>query len=726
LLTIEGWKPASELQTGSRIATPRKIGFFGNEFMSESQVKLLAFLIAEGHTISRAVLFTNFDEKIQKDFRKSVEDFDKRLEVKKMKNQEGQFRVINPNKKTKIIAESRGNGKFAKGIQMEKKNYLREWLISVGAYGFKAIEKTIPVKVFSLTEQKTALFLNRLFSCDGTIRREGNRTRIGYCSSSEKLIKQVQHLLLKFGIISTLRKKTIFLEGKKFESFEITIEGFFCKEFLDKIGFFGEKEKIQKIAQRDFAERKFNPNYDTIPKELWNQYTPENWAKIGRKIGYKHPKALRESTKYSPSRNKLLQIAIADENELVQLLAESDIYWDEIKSIEEINKKTKVFDISVPEGHNFVANDIIIHNSYTMSVFLEEFARLPVEVRQRISVITIDTVGIFWSLKIPNKENEEILSEWGLHPEATDIRVLVPKGKEEFYREKEVPIDGSFTLKASELDAVEWMTLFTLTWKDAEGVLISRVIETVREKMGTYYGIDDIISVINQDTESEKLTRQALVSRMKMAKTWGLIEKKGTKIMDIAKPGKITVIDVSSYRQSIGMEGTRDIIVAMLGKRLFEERMLYRKEEEMKLVKGQKKESSMPIIWMLIDEAHMFMPNDRPSIALQVLLEWVRVGRQPGLSLLLATQRPNKLHPDAISQCDLFISHRMTSKPDIEAVAALRPSYMNQDFDKYYAQMPRAKGFALVIDDNTEKIWMIKIRPRLSWDAGVTASAFLR
>ena len=172
------------------------------------------------------------------------------------------------------------------------------------------------------------------------------------------------------------------------------------------------------------------------------------------------------------------------------------------------------------------------------------------------------------------------------------------------------------------------------------------------------------------------------------------------------------------------MQGVRDIIVGLIGKKLFEERMLYRKEEEMKLVKGLKKTSDMPIVWMLIDEAHMFMPNDENSIALNVLLEWIRVGRQPGLSLVLATQRPNKLHPDAISQCDLFISHRMTSQPDIAAVSELRPSYLHQDFDKLYQEMPRGKGYAIVLDDNSEKLWLMKIRPRFSWDGGTTASVF--
>ncbi len=362
--------------------------------------------------------------------------------------------------------------------------------------------------------------------------------------------------------------------------------------------------------------------------------------------------------------------------------------------------------------------------SYSLSILMEEFARLEPAVKRRISVIVIDTVGIFWSLKIPNEHAKEELYEWDLEPQKTDAVVLVPKGKIDFYREKSIPVDGAFTLKASELDAAEWLALFRLTWKDPEGVLITKIIEELKEKVGTYYGLDDIIKAVESDTESDANTRMAVKNRLLVAKSWGILDKEGTRITELAKPGRITLIDVSAYRQAIGMEGTRDIIVALVGKKLFEERMLYRKEEEMKLVKGEKKESRMPIMWLMIDEAHMFMPKDEENIALQVLLEWVRVGRQPGLSLVLATQRPNKIHPDAISQCDIFISHRMTAQPDIEAVSQLRPSYMYQSFDKYFGEMPKSRGYALVVDDNTEKILMVKIRPRFSWDAGVDASAF--
>ncbi|MFH0954821.1 MAG: LAGLIDADG family homing endonuclease [Candidatus Micrarchaeota archaeon] len=704
LLTIDGWKSVQELTEGSRIAVPRVQPFFGNEFVSEAETKLLAYLIAEGHTARKVVWFTNTDEKIRNEFSDCVTNFDSNMVVKK-----------SPKYNLRAVSTTR-----------KPFNSLRHRLLDIGIYNLKSHDKFIPQIIFKSSEQKVALFLNRLFSCDGTIYFDVNTGswRISYASVSEKLIRQVQHLLGRFGIQGVLRSKKTKANGKTFSSFELELKGQNVLLFLQKIGFFGQKEERQKRALADLANRKWNPNVDTVPKEIWNQYVPQNWASVGRKMGFKYPKSLREAIHYAPSRQKLLQIARLDGNKVIEKLADSDIFWDEIKTIQKITGETDVFDISVPEHHNFVANDIIIHNSYTLCVLMEELARLPPEVRSRIAVIAIDTVGIFWTLKIPNKSEAQALFDWGLKPEGTNAKVLVPAGKIDFYKKNEIPVDGVFTLKVSELDGVEWLALFKLTWKDADGVLLTRIVELVKERLGSYYGIDDLIRAVQNDTESELVTRQAVVSRLKAAKTWGLLEKEGTKISEMARPGQLTVIDVSAYRQAIGMEGTRDIIVALLGKKLFEDRMLFRKEEEARLIRGETRESKMPIVWMLVDEAHMFMPRDEENIALEVLLEWVRVGRQPGLSLVLATQRPEKLHPDAISQADIFISHRMTSQVDIQAVSTLRPTYMTQSLDKLYAEMPRGKGFALIIDDNTEKIWNVRIRPRFSWDGGVTATAF--
>ena len=698
LLTISGWQEVKDLKKGSRIATPRNTPFFGKTKIKECEIKLLAYLIAEGHLGNGFVLFSNTDDKIIADFKKAVTDFDKTL---------------------KILDHGHKSLRIAKSKIGKEKSSLRKFLENISLYDVRSKTKFIPEIIFKLPKKQLSLFLNRLFSCDGSIYFDKNKKEwnISYSSSSQKLILQVQSLLLRFGIISVIRTK----KTKKLPNYELKILTNKNTDFIKEIGFFGKKELLQKKVQT----KKSNPNIDTIPKEIWNIYRPKNWSTIGKEIGYKNPKSLRTSIKYSPSREKLLKIANIEKNNDLKKIATSDIFWDEIIEIKEINKKETVYDITVPKTHNFLANNIIVHNSYTMSVLIEEFCKQPFEIKERLSVLIIDTVGIFWTMKFPNKEDAELLKKWDVSPEGQDIRNLVPLGKKDFYVEKKLPHDGYFTIKTSQMDTEDWLGVFRLTWRDQESSLLSRTLEIIRQKVGNLYDIDDIINISQKDTEFTKEIKNSLANRLLVAKSWGLFSKTGTTTKEFAAPGKITVIDVSTYKQSIGMESIHELIVGILGKRLYEERMLYRKEEEMNLLAGKRKESEMPIVWMMIDEAHMFMPSDRPSMALDVLLQWIRVGRQPGLSLLLATQRPNKLHSEAISQCDFFLSMRMTAQDDIMAVSSIRPSYLNVPMDKFYAQMPKDQGYAIVVDDNSEKVMLIKIRPRQTWDGGKTANVFV-
>ncbi|MFH0906142.1 MAG: LAGLIDADG family homing endonuclease [archaeon] len=720
LLTINGWMPAESLTTKSRIATPRIINNFGSKKIKDHEIKLISYILAEGHLGNNFVLFCNSDEKIVSDFKTAVKDFDSHLKI----NPHGKFnyRVVEY-KTNKIITDIRDQRqKFAKGIKFDKKSSIRKYFEELNLYGKLAKDKFIPEIIFQLEKKQISLFLNRYFSCDGCIHFDKNKDhyRISCSSASKTMIYQVQSLLLKFGILSKIRIK----KYKQFVNYELEVFVQDTLKFIKEIAFFGEKEKKQKIAETYKLNKIANPNIDTIPGEIWDIYRPNSWVTVGKEFNYKSPKSLRFSINYSPSREKLLKIGIADNNKQLQLIAQSDIFWDEIKEIKESKGSFEVYDLSVPNSHNFVANNIIIHNSYAMSVIVEEFARQPFEVKQRLSVIVIDTVGIFWTMKFANKESQDDLETWGLKPEGIDIRNLVPQDKLNFYKEKNLPVDGAFSIKTSQVDLEDWLAVFKLNWSDPETGLLNRSLETIKKKLGQLYDVDDIISTCKIDSETTTNIINSLTNRLNVAKSWGLFSKGGTSIRDFARSGTITTIDVSTYKQSIGMEATQELIVGLLGKKLYEERMLYRKEEEKNLLEGKRKESEMPIIWMMIDEAHMFMPQDRKSVALDVLLQWIRVGRQPGLSLLLATQRPNKLHSECISQCDFFLSMRMTAQEDIAAVSSIRPNYLNISMDKYYAQMPKAMGFAILVDDNSEKVMMLKIRPRLTWDGGKTANVF--
>ena len=109
-------------------------------------------------------------------------------------------------------------------------------------------------------------------------------------------------------------------------------------------------------------------------------------------------------------------------------------------------------------------------------------------------------------------------------------------------------------------------------------------------------------------------------------------------------------------------------------------------------------ETIMPMVWLFIDEAHMFLPREGTTPATDVLVnEWLRRGRHPGLSLVFATQRPAALHSDVISQSDIIICHRLTAQDDITALEAIRPTYMREGIGDALKKMGIEKGVALII-----------------------------
>jgi len=728
LLTVKGWMPAEKLHIGSRIATPRRIEAFGDSFLSEAKIKLIAYLTTEGHLSNNLILFSNEDEKIIDDFKSTIKSFDQNLKVK-IHSKDGCFRVVE-NKKRIVTKDTIRDkkGKFLKP-KFDGKSSLRKWSDNIGIYGELAHQKMLPEVIFNLPKNKISLLMNRLFSCDGSIYKEGKLFwKISYSSSSKELINQIQHLLLRFGVIARLRPK----KTKNLPSYELEIKGEHVHTFLNEIGFFGKKEERAKKAIKEVPRIIRNPNVDTIPKEIWDIYKPDSWAEIGRKLNYSIPKSLRESVRYSPSRQKLLQIAKADECEMIEKLATSDIFWDEVVSIETIEGVFDVYDITVPEHHNFVANDIIVHNSYTMGVIAEGMADLPPEINKNLAVVMLDTMGIYWTMKYPNEKDKKLLKEWGLEEKGLDVSIYTPKGYFQKYKDGGIPTDFPFAVKTSELAPSDWCTTFEISINSKEGVLIERTIQNLLEKQKEF-DIDDVIKEIQQDTKSEKNVKDAIENRFSSAKGWGLFDKQGTPFQELVKGGQVTVLDVSCYATIPGASNIRALVIGLVADKLFIERMISRKVEEQKSIHAKthyleeeaQEEIKEPLVWLVIDEAHEFLPNEGVTTASRPLITILREGRQPGISLILASQQPGKIHTDVITQSDTVIAHRLTAKMDIEALGKLMQSYMRSGLDKQFNNLPKETGSAVVFDDTNERLYAMKVRPRFTWHGGEAPSALI-
>jgi len=718
LLTIKGWKNSKELKIGSRIATPRIIPVFGKEKMPENEIKLLAYLITEG-CIKKVVCFTNFDETIMEEYKESILSFDENLRLEK--KDKGCYRAVQKIKKYKRCIVTKKNGQESRLVRYEKSSIM-SWLNNLGLYNKKSREKFIPKCIFLLPKEQLKIFLSRLFSCDGTIYKKKTKNNslweISYASASEVLIKQVQHLLLRFGIYGKIRAKKTGYDKKLFDSFELNISQEGIIKFIEEIGFWGKKSEKEKIALEETTFKKRNPNVDTIPKEIWELYRPNNWAEIGRTIGYAHPKAMRERIRYSPSRQTLLQIAKVEDNNSLKLLAESDIFWDEIIEMKLIEEETEVYDISVPELHNFIANDIIVHNSHLLGVIAEEMAGLSSDIKNKIAVLMFDTMGIFWTMRYPNKKDEDLLSQWDIKQRGLDIDIYTPKGHFDEYKAKGIPTDFAFSLNPYELSTADWCSVFEINSLSKEGLLIESVISTLKSNNESF-DIEDILSEIKDNDETAK----AVTSLFNAAKLWGIFSKDATQVKDLFEGGKVSILDVSAYKDW----NVKNLVIGILCKKLMQERVIARKKEEVDDInKGhsyfktelENTGKEMPLVWIFLDEAHNIMGVDKNTPATESLIRILREGRQPGISLVMATQQPGQLNKDAISQTDILISLRLTSKKDLDSISEIMQTYANEDIQKYFVELPKMKGAALVLDDNSEKIYRMQVRPKFSWHGG--------
>ncbi len=366
--------------------------------------------------------------------------------------------------------------------------------------------------------------------------------------------------------------------------------------------------------------------------------------------------------------------------------------------------------------------------SYTLGAIAEGLADLPADVRENLSFILLDTMGIYWTMKYPNKQDELLLAEWGFKPKGLNVIIYTPAMYYKAYKEKGIPTDFPFTLNPAELDAADWQMTFDISPNDPLGVLIERVIYHLKKEK-KQFTMKDIIQAIRDDEKSEQNIRDAAENRFLGTEAWGVFAEhgEGTPINDLARGGQVTVLDVSCYATMPGGWKIKHLIVGLISQKLFIQRMIARKAEEYESLheaihyfseEKRMEKLEMPLVWLVVDEAHEFLPREGKNPATDPLVTIMREGRQPGISLILATQQPGKIHTDVMTQSDTVLSHRITAKIDVDALGMLMQSYMREGLNTQIDNLPRVKGAAVLFDDTNERLHMIQVRPRFTWHGG--------
>ncbi len=367
--------------------------------------------------------------------------------------------------------------------------------------------------------------------------------------------------------------------------------------------------------------------------------------------------------------------------------------------------------------------------SYTMGVIAEGMADLPKDINKNLAVVMLDTMGVYWTMKYPNKKEDNLLKEWGLEGKALNVQIFTPKGYYKRYKDEGIPTDFPFSIRPSELDVHDWCTTLGIDINQAHGIVIERALESLK---GRNYSIKDMIKAVREDKRSEKSVKDAVENRFLAADGWGIFDSEGTAFNKLVAGGQVTVLDVSCYATIPGASGIRALVIGLVAEKLFLERMIERKKEEYSAVhaathflgeRDEEEKNKFPLVWLIVDEAHEFLPNDGFTVATNPLVTILREGRQPGISLILASQQPGKIHTDVMTQSDVVIAHRITANYDIQAMGMLMQSYMREGLDKQLNILPRVKGSAIIFDDMNERMYSMRVRPRYTWHGGEAPSA---
>ena len=367
--------------------------------------------------------------------------------------------------------------------------------------------------------------------------------------------------------------------------------------------------------------------------------------------------------------------------------------------------------------------------SYTLGVIAEELSNLPKEASQNIGSLIFDTMGIYWTMKFKNEKDKTLLSEWDLKPRNLPVKVFVPFGHYDSYLEKGIPADSVFALDVNEMNPEDWVLTFGLDLINPIAVLIQRTLTKLKERGS--FDLDNILEALEEDKKDSQEVRNAAIGLFEAANTWGIFAKRGedsTRVEELINAGTTSVLDLSVYN-AVGAFNIRALVISLLCRKIFNQRMSARKEEEVDSVArrldylSSEMKRDNPLVWIFIDEAHEFLPLDGKTVATDALIQLLREGRQPGISLVLATQQPGQIHHDVMTQSDIVIAHRVTSKPDVEALNYIMQSYILESIKKQMDDLPSLKGSAILLDDNSERIYPMRIRPRFTWHGGEAPTA---
>lgn len=357
-------------------------------------------------------------------------------------------------------------------------------------------------------------------------------------------------------------------------------------------------------------------------------------------------------------------------------------------------------------SENFVALEVGKRGSgksFGMGSILEGFASGPGSRigahRTPRAVLLLDPLDIHWTAIEPlrkdgppgMKKQFELLTGWkDLGPEPLKIQAFMPAG----YAWPEIDHAGfkTYCLPIPALDASDWAFLLDCDlMTEPRGRLVDEAYLKVTEigwrsasrtkQAKKDYTIGDLVECIEQDADILAFyspeTVRSVVQPLRAFERMPLFDPKGTPLTTLLQEGTLSILCLGRLPSSV-----RTVLTTVIVRKIRQDRM-YASQIRRRLTVGSDTDEKRdelekalhtraPRTILAIDEAQILLPQRESSSIRRELDAYVLEGRNYGLSLWMATQRPKgAVSSAASSQIDTFIVHRLSVQEDIDAVVGL-------------------------------------------------------
>ncbi|MFC2051274.1 ATP-binding protein [Chloroflexota bacterium] len=377
---------------------------------------------------------------------------------------------------------------------------------------------------------------------------------------------------------------------------------------------------------------------------------------------------------------------------------------------------------------------------------------------KRRGVLLFDTLNIFQWMNIPvmtaqhqsaeMEKQASVLLEWGISSVNLDVDVWIPAG----YRYQHS--SSSFKdlhLNVADFSLDDWSSLLNLDIvRDIKGQYFTEVYQKVVElgwidtegnnhKPTNSYVINDLIQCIQNDEENETSiyrtdTRRAILQQLRAYDRHPIFSGIGTPLNQLISPGRTSVILLNRLPEDL-----RGVVVSVIVRRLLQERSEASEvakdlqinpnlDEDEKKKKQGFVSTSVPKTWVVLDEAQNIIPAGKRTSATSSLTRFVKEGRNFGLSFIVTTQQPRSLDPNILSQVETFIIHKLASQTDLDYVlenikSPLPTEIRDSDTNISIRELIRDidVGQAVLSDTNTDRCFVLEVRPRVSVHGGFEA-----